>query len=547
MEAPLRFIDTLFLVCASRYPEEWIEPSFQIIANHAPEIAVSFRTRCRRINTSQERAGLLASVILQHFPYMERFFTEYVHVHPHHKFARALRDAEFNAFGPIPPVATALEQIYVRSGAGAGASATAARLALAERLFVNRAFNILMGGLTLIAAVRDNSLWLLHKVFAQRLRQPPGRTFSKMLWAIVRLSVILSRNAVFATLMEYPHIAGLITQTRWNELAIIACNKIPTRMHGGIYRFDEEFSWAEMEYRTQEDIIMVQNVLAETHAPPIAALESAINSDNFDILRVFRLSYGQILMGQTPSVLVSFESRIGANCSPAVVSLMADWYPLNPSRILWVATRMQRGPIIEKLLNSGSGVASIMRHPAHVRHIAACSIRAGINSPQFSKIAFALMEHHEIAANNNEFLFSILWHLIHEERLDEASDSAILEHSLIADLTPILLKKNIVVLAEPCYPRSFMRFRTYEDLVVGTSTHYVDASAYYYDPESEHDRILVSEYGFGRFKKREKRIHHLMEQLILPARFALIRSEKMCLVPFRDELIARVCTRRDHV
>lgn len=537
MESPLRFIDVLFLVCASRHPEEWIEPCYQVISVHAPDIANSFRVRCRRANTSQERAAILASVVIQHFQYMERFFTFSVHPHPRHKFGRAIRDAEVDAFGTVPHPALYIEDMYNRSQNGHP------RLVLAERLFMNRAFNVFMGGLTLIMAVRDNSIWLLHKVLASRLRQPPGKAFSKVLSSIVRLAVILSRNGIFSALLEYPHIANLITDVKWSELAIIACNRIPTRMHGGIYRFDEEISWTDIEYRTQEDITMAQHVLSKNKQIPLAAIEIAINSDNMDILRIFRLHYGQILMGVCPSTLASFEMRIGANSSPSTAMLMADWYPLNPSRILWVATRMQRGPIIEKMLNSGTGVSSVLRHPGHIRHIAASSIRAGINSPQFSKIAHCLMEYYEIHANSNEFLFSVLWHLIEEEKLDKEPDEAILEHAFIQDISRVLLGKNNVVMAEPCYPRSFMRFKTYEDIVMGNSIYYVDASAYYYDPESEHDRILVSELGYAKLKKREIRIQKLMERIILPARYRYIRDNKSYLVPFKEELLAAYATR----
>lgn len=536
MESTLRFIDVLFLACASRHPEEWIEPSYQIISLHAPDIANSFRVRSRRASTSQERATVLAAIVIQHFQYMERFFTLFVHPHPRHKFSRAIRDAELDAFGIVPHPVLYMEDMYNRS------QNSHPRLVLAERLFMNRAFNIFMGGLTLIVAVRDNSIWLLHKILATRLRQPPGKALSKILWFIVRLSVILSRNAIFSTLLEYPHIANLITVEKWSELAIIACNRIPTRMHGGIYRFDEEISWTDIEYRTQEDITMAQYVLSKNIQIPLAAIEIAINSDNIDILRIFRLQYGQILMGICPSTLASFEMRIGANSSPSTVMLMADWYPLNPSRILWIATRMQRGPVIEKMLNSGTGVSSVLRHPGHIRHIAACNIRAGINSPQFSKIAYCLMEYYEIHANSNEFLFSVLWHLIEQEKLDQESDETILEHAFIQDISKILLRKKHVVMSEPCYPRSFMRFKTYEDIVIGNSIYYVDASAYYYDPESEHDRILVSELGYSKLKKRELRIQKLMERIILPARYHYIRNNKLYL-PFKQELLAAYATR----
>lgn len=532
MEFPLRFIDTVFLMCISRNPEEWIEPCYQIISLYAPDIACYVRGRCKRITTSHEHAGFLAAVIRHNFQYMETLFTTHVHPYPYHKFNRAIYDAETDACGSIPYPAMDIEDIYNRPQHGNS------QLVLVERLFEHKEFNLLIGGLTLVVAVRDNSVWLLHKVLDAHLKQQPNKAFAKMIWSIVRLSVILSRNTIFSALLNYPYIAGLISDSRWDQLAIIACNRVPTRMHGGIYRFDDdELSLTNMEYRTQEDVVMAENVLAKNKHIPIDAIEAAINSDNIDILRIFRLHYGHLLIGVCQSTLTFFETRIGTSLSPATTILMGDWHPLNSSHILWIATRMQRGAIIEKMLFSGMGVSSIRKNPIHIRHIAASSIRMGINSSQFSKIAHELIKYTEIATNNNEFLFSILWNLIIEEKLDNAPDKAIYEHAFIRDISVTLLTKTSVVMSEPCFPRSFTRFKTYQDIVSGSDKYVNNAYEYYYDLDTEHDRILVLELGQNNLKARELRIQKIMERIILPARYNFIRNGMFSIIPFKQELL----------
>lgn len=404
---PIKFIDALFLLGTTSLPNDLLSEICAFIHVAAPDILHTNGCSCPNI---------LATIILKHIDKLKPLFTRKIN------FTYTFDDATLETYNAIPQTIKVFDDYLC-------ALKNYKRYELATFVIEQSCFNIIAGNsLFFIHGIAENSLWLVSKfvdaiTYATSVGWVTADYLHKIISKGIELSIIITRLDILNYLLNLPFITKIIQEAEWLVYVEAATTKPLTRgylsSNPGIYRYDHEIRWVDVQHRVRDDKEILAKILNfQQHTIPFKLFSEAIHSDNSDLIQII-IEYGKYIANTEQQHIIA--KYVGSFSCNATVYIIAKNLPKTIDTILHELAQNKRGQIIDRILCLPFASEYMRSISYHFRNIVANSIRIGTVSSQFSRILDSLIALSGprlgaiLSQNNNETLYYLVWHILHEE------------------------------------------------------------------------------------------------------------------------------------